>query len=327
MALLSTSQRSYLNGISPFAIEMSGLSVGSRLANLNTDGLYVGPANGKGNAWFADSTVASSGAGTSWGTAFKTVAEAYTAAAAGDTIYMQGSFSEAAVVATKAGLSFIGVGNATKQCQWTSAADTKTLTLGANYIAVENIYFKPPTYTAGIPASIALSGANYAQIIGNRFQGQTGSWNAIYSAVCDSDNVTIAGNEFMYLNTATYGCGILGVEAGGLSYSGWTVAGNRFSSCVTAMNFNGRACRLIGNTVNIGGITAAGAANAAVCTMAIDLSGTSSGGNMVTDNTLAGAYTTALYVPGATGDCWIGNKAAITVTTAPNGLSVANPAA
>lgn len=38
MALLSTSQKNYLDGISPFAIEMAGLKVGTRLANINDDG-------------------------------------------------------------------------------------------------------------------------------------------------------------------------------------------------------------------------------------------------------------------------------------------------
>ena len=58
---------------------------------------------------------------------------------------------------------------------------------------------------------------------GCRFQGQTGSYNAIYAPTATSDNVHIVGNEFYDLNTAGNGCGILGVEAGGLSFSGWQI--------------------------------------------------------------------------------------------------------
>ena len=194
--------------------------------------------------------------------------------------------------------------------------------MAANYQRVENIYFNPVVYTtSGTPASILLSGANHAQIIGNRFQGKTGSYAAIYSPVCNSDNVVIADNLFMYMNTATYGAGILGVEAGGLSYSGWQILRNYFNSCVTDIDINGRACLLKGNIHPIGGINASDAL-AAVTALAIDLSGTSSGGNTVTGCSLGGAYTSTLYKGGASQDNWAGNYAAITSTYCPNGITV-----
>jgi len=297
-----------------------GTHLGSRVQYLDPSGMYVGPAGGKGKCWFVDSTATSLGDGTAWDRPFLTITDAYAAAAAGDTIYISGSFlTEAAITCSKAGLSFVGVGNAQKQAQWSSATDTMTLTIAAAYVRVENIYFKPPTYTAGIPASIALSGANYAQIIGNRFQGQTASWNAIYSAVCNSDNVTIAGNEFMYLNTATYGCAILGVEAGGLSYSGWKIVGNTFESCVKAVNINGRVCLIEGNHFATSGINAAGAGAAVAGAGYLDLSGTSSYGNLVHGNYLGGTYNATLYVAGAAGDDWAGNYNIA-------GITAANPA-
>jgi len=273
----------------------------------------------KGSVWFADSTISASGAGQSWATAFKTITEAVAAAAAGDTIMCRGSFSEA-VTANTAGLRIIGAGTVPKECQWTGANDTKCLTLSANYIEVANIYFVPPAYTADRGATaISLSGANHAFIHHCRFHGKTGSQAAIYSAVCDSDNVTVDDNEFYYLNTATYGAGILGVEAGGLSYSGWKIRRNIFNSCVTAININGRVCTVRDNVIMEYGIRADATLNT-VLALGIDLSGTSSGGNAVVGNQLGGTYDATLYKVGASGDQWAGNYNVLS-----GGLTAANP--
>lgn len=309
-----------------------GANLGSRVQFLDPSGLYAGPAGGKGAVWFVDSTTTAPGDGKSWAHPFLTITDAYAACAAGDTIYISGSFlTEASITCSKAGVSFVGVGNASKQAQWSSAtaASIASLVIAASYVRVENIYFKPPTFTSGYACSIKLSGANYARIINNRFQGQStgnGSYQAIYSPVCDSDNVDIADNEFMYMNTATNGAAILGVEANGLSYSGWRIENNRFNSCRKAIDINGRCCRIMGNTINDGGVLPNGSVGTVMDVMGIDLSGTSSGGNTVTGNTLGGAYTTALYKSGASGDTWYGNWCAATATTAPNGFSILVPA-
>jgi hypothetical protein len=283
-----------------------------------------------GTAWFVDGTSGvDTNGGKTWSAALKTIAKAVTLVSADDTIFLKGTFSEAVTCST-AGVRFIGVGTTWKQTSWTAptVAGSFCLKIAAANVEVANIYFKPVIYTSsGIPSGIYLSGANWAYIHDCRFQGQTGSYKAIYSPVCDSDNVHIVGCEFLYMNTATHGCGIFGVEAGGLSYSGWVVADCIFNSCTTDIDFNGRACTLKGNIHPIGGITAAGAVNAAVTGVAIDLSGTSSGGNTVTGCSLAGAYTSTLYIGGAAGDNWAGNAAAITSTYCPNGITVpAKPA-
>lgn len=289
-----------------------------------TDCIMVGgssapfnPAGGK--VWYADSAVAQSGDGTNWTKAFGTIAAAVAAASTGDVIYIRGSFSEA-VTMSVAGVTIIGAGPVPKSAQWTSAADTSSLTIAANYCRVQNIYFKPPARSAGTPTAIKLNGANWAYIVGNRFQGQTASYNAIYSPAANSDNVHIIGNEFYYMNTATYGAAILGVDTGGLSYSAWQIKDNVFSSCVTAININGRACVLTGNSVAEYGINASGAV-AAVLALGIDLSGTSSGGNVVWNNQLGGTYSATLYVVGASGDQWAGNFNVLT-----GGVTAANPA-
>lgn len=248
-----------------------------------------------------------------------TIAATVALAAAGDTIYIKGSFNEP-VTCSLAGVSFIGVGTGPKQAQWTAptAAGSWCLKIAANYVRVENIYFKPVIYTSsGVPSGIYLSGANWAVIKGCRFQGQTGSYKAIYSPVCDSDNVTIEDNQFYYMNTATHGAAIYGVEAGGLSYSGWQILNNVFESCVTAVDINGRVCVVKGNV--FGGLTGITAASAVgnVCTTKLDLSGTSSGGNRVVGNWFGLTYShSGGYQEAASGDDWVGNYIVGGLTTA-----------
>lgn len=269
-----------------------------------------------GSYYFVDGTNGNDGNdGNSIVSALKTITAAINKAVPDDVILvLPGIYSEVAI-ADVANISIIALGTATKSVQWTSDTDTITLTLAANYIEVAGFYFKPPTHTAGTPAAIELSNANYAHIHNNRFQGQTGSYNAIYSPVCNSDNVIIENNEFRYLNTATFGAAILGVEAGGLSYSAWKILNNIFDSCVTNVNINGRVCLVQGNHFGVNGINASSAV-AAVTTLGLDLSGTSSGANKVHGNYLGGAYSATLYKVGASLDDWAGNYNIAGITTA-----------
>lgn len=272
-----------------------------------------------GTYYFVDGTNGNDGnAGTSMDVAFKTIGAAVNMAVAGDVVLvLPGTYTEA-VTADVANLSIIGLGTATNSVLWTSATDTVSLTLSAANIEVAGFRFRCPTFTAGTPAAIQLGNAAYAHIHNNRFAGQTGSYNAIYSPVCNSDNVIIESNEFIYLNTLTNGAAILGVEAGGLSYSAWQIKNNIFQSCVTAVNINGRVCVVQGNHFAINGITALSAVGA-VCTLALDLSGTSSGSNLVHGNYLGGTYSATLYKVGASGDDWAGNYNIA-------GITAANPA-
>ena len=273
-----------------------------------------------GDTWYVDSTDGDDDYnGKSWTTAFATIAVAVAAAAAGDTIFLLGSFSEAVTVSL-AGLKLIGAGVGPNQAVWTGAADAVCLKLSAENCLVRNIKFRPPAYSSGTPAAIQLGNASYSEIIGCRFQGKAASHKAIYSPVCNSDNIRIEGCEFIYMNTVTHGVAILGVEAGGLSYSGWKIEGCTFNSCVTAININGRVCVVVDNVIMEYGINAA-AAVAAVLALGIDLSGTSSGANVVTRNQLGGTYNATLYKVGASGDQWAGNYNVLT-----GGLTAANPA-
>jgi len=284
----------------------------------------------RGTTWYADSNVTASGDGKDWTNAWKTIAEAVTAASAGDTILMFGSFNEA-VTCAKASITFQGAGNNPKDCQWTAptVAASFCLTPTANYIRTDNIYFRPVVYTtSGVPSAIRLNGSNWFHCTNCRFQGRGGSYAAIYSPVCNSDNVHILNCEFWYMNTATNGICISGVEAGGLSYSGWVIERCEFMSSLQGIDINGRACVIRDCMFSEYGINPAGAV-AQLMTTGIDLSGTSSGGNMVYGNWFPGDYSTARYVAGASGDSWVGNYADDVAETevGDNAITLTEPAA
>jgi hypothetical protein len=287
--------------------------------------LLLSLARQKGATWYADSTISASGAGQSWATAFKTITEAVAAASAGDTIMIRGSFTEA-VTCSLAGVRFIGAGTGPKEAQWGGAADAKCLTLSAAYCLVENIYFKPPAYSAGTPAAISLGAAPWTVIRKCRFQGQAASRDCIYSATAGvNDNTHIEDCEFYYMNTLTYGRAIRGVDSGGTAYSGWQIVRNVFHSCVTAIDLPARCCVIADNILMLAG-NKADSTLGTVMTLGIGLDGTGSGCNQVTRNTLGGTYGAALYKVGdATGaaDNWAGNYSADMTTT---GTTCVNPA-
>lgn len=251
--------------------------------------------------------------GLSWETAVKTITRGYNIAVDGgkvnDVIFLKGSFTEEVTIA-KDGVTIIGVGTRPKQAQWTGEDNGLACIITGDYVAIDNIYFRPPAYVDDAAvAAISLSGAQHAVIRNCRFQGKTGSYNAIYSPAADSDNVTIEDNEFMYMNTATYGAAILGVETGGLSYSGWKIRRNIFNSCVTCIKLNARVCLVEGNKFFRWGLNASSAL-AEVTTLMIDLygsTGLNSGGNLVSGNWCENGYVSSLFKPGVTGDQWVDN--------------------
>ena len=274
-----------------------------------------------GKVWYCDSSGPGYD-GTSWRKAFKTIAPAVAQAVSGDIVAIRGSFSEV-VTMSVAGVTILGVGTGPKQAQWTSAADTASCTIAANYCRVQNVYFKAPAFSSSTtygPSAILLSSAGWAYIQSCRFQGQTGSYYGIYSPVCNSDNVHVLGNEFYYLNTATNGCAIYGLTAGGLSYSAWQIKDNVISSCLRGIILDARACLLTGNSVAEYGVAPAGTITQ-LLSMGINLSGTSSGANIVWRNQLGGTYSSSLYVVGASGDQWAGN-----LNVLSGGTTAANPA-
>jgi len=285
-------------------------------------------------AYFVDSTNGDAGySGLKLTQPMKTIAAAVAACAAGDTIFIKGSFSEA-VTCTKAGVRFVGIGTGPAEATWTMVSATNSTTdgwclkIGANNVLAENIKFRPPAYkSAGVPTGIYLDTSSDYSIIRNcRFQGRTGSYKAIYGTT-PVGNIVIDGCEFIYMNTATHGCAIYMPPKAGLACSGWQIKDCIFNSCLADIDIDGRTCLLDNNKHFIVGLAADGTFASAVTVQAIDLSGTDTGANVMTNCTLGGTYNLATYKPGAVGDVWMGNKCSIVADKAPNGLSVLVPAA
>ena len=261
-----------------------------------------------------------------------TITVAVAACSAGDTIYIKGSFSEAVTLA-KQGVRIIGYGVGPYEATWTAAADAVCLTITAAACEIRNIRFRPPAYTAGTPAAIVLSNAAYTRIIGNRFQGKTGSYYAIFcklTASFSSDNVLIQDNEFLYMNNVTtvYGTCIASTAVdGGYSCSSWRIIGNDFNAPVFGIDINARNSLIANNIFRVNGLKADGTSGAVTGSAGsgtmIDLSGVSSACNHVNNNWLGGAYSSTLYVD-STGnnDDWCGNYTQSTTATITNGAGM-----
>ncbi len=284
-------------------------------------------------SWYVDSVNGNdtTHSGRSFQSAYKTIAVAVAACAAGDSIYIKGSFNEA-VTCAKIGVRIVGLGTGPHQATWTAAADAVCLTLTAADCEISGIRFQPPAYAAGTPAAILLSNAAYTRIIGNRFQGKTGSMYAIFcmlDATHSSDNVLISGNEFIYMNniTTVYGSCIAATEAdGGYSCSSWKILGNIFNAPVEGINMNARGCLIAGNQFLVSGLKADGTMGAVTGSAGsktmITLAGTNADCNHVRGNWLGGAYSSTLYVKGGTNDSWFGNWTLTVTATITNGAGM-----
>jgi hypothetical protein len=279
-----------------------------------------------GASWFANSASGlDTYSGEAWGAAFKTIAKAVASAAAGDTIYILGSFNEAVAVAALAGLRLIGAGSTSNQALWTAPDTTApclTVTATAD-VSVSNIRLRPPLGNA----AISLIGAsNQFKLSQCRIQGKTGSVTGLLTDGGQS-NVALLDNEFFYINTAaTSGHAILGQTYSGSEPTGWVIRRNIFNSNTYHIVCRQSRATIIDNTFLGIGLTAV--PSAAAPSMCLDISGgtvTAAGCNIVTRNFLGGAYTTALYVSG-TNDNWTGNNATANGTTCVQGLTVAVPA-
>jgi len=285
------------------------------------------------NVYFVDTAVTASGVGTSWATAFKTMAEAAAVLAAGDMILFRGSIlNEAVTITGLAGISIIGAGSGPNQALWTSTvADSACLTLAACPDAlIENIRFRP-TAGAGATltaAAISLTGASFNVVIRScRFQGKTGSYHGILSDGAQS-NVRVEDCAFFYINTATYGTAIKIKAHATLECTGWAIRGNEFHGNLNHIVGTMRSSIIRDNVFSEGGINPAGAY--ALTVLGVDLHGSTIGGNIVTGNFMGGLYHQACYY-GATNDQWAGNncvdRSHATQVDATTGISKLVPAA
>jgi hypothetical protein len=263
----------------------------------------VNSLSGKiGYDWYVNSAVTASGNGKTRSTAFKTIAEAVAAASAGDRLHMRGTFTEALTCSKQ--LAFIGAGLNVNDCVWMeSAAGDTLLTLTGKGCLIENIRFRVPT-TGGI--GINMTNSDYTIIRNCHFQGRSGSYYGIRNT--GGSQCQITDNVFQYLNTATYGCAILGHTYTSVIPSGWIIKGNLFHSNLKHIQMVMRQSLIEGNFFQEKGIDADNV-SVLTATKKLDLLTGSSGGqlNTVTKNIMQGDYSiTGGYAP-ATSDNWFGN--------------------
>lgn len=115
----------------------------------DTDDLWLQEILDQGKTvWYCNSAVASSGAGTDWSVAFKTISEAVAAASAGDVIKIRGEFSsvvEGATINLSKELWLIGENTSPNQgCTMIyngGAAAYPLITVSAHQCKIFNIYF------------------------------------------------------------------------------------------------------------------------------------------------------------------------------------------
>lgn len=289
-----------------------------------------------GKIYYADSVKGRAGAGgQSPADACLTLAEATAKMVSYDTLVIRGSFNEAVTITGLTGLRFIGAGPTTNQALWTAPDNATCLTLAASPdCLVEGIRFRPPKYTEGevTPAGVALTGVSHQTIIRNcRFQGKSGSWYGIFTDGAQA-NVQILGNQFVYLNTATYGTAIKGTMASALAEcTMWVIKGNTFHSNLNHIACVQRMSQITENWFGAEGVDPAGAAQTTV--LGIDIHGTAGAvaANVVTLNWLGGLYHQACYYPAGETDAWKGNwcedRTHTTQVDATTGISKAAPAA
>ena len=256
-----------------------------------------------GNVWYVDSVNGSdSNDGKSWITSFKTIQAAVNAASNGDTLYMRGTFTEA-VICTKS-IGFFGAGNTVNNCVWMeSAAGQTLLTLTGTDCEIANIRFRIPT-TGGI--GINMANSDYTKIHDCHFQGRSGSYYAIY--VAGGSQWQILHNVFEYMNTAAYGCGILGYSTTSAP-TGVEIAWNTFHSNLRHIKATMRQSFVHDNLFQSIGL---GPTNASLtATVCLDVYGEVAGAqfNTVTRNMFQGTYTIAAgYKSSGVSDNWYGNK-------------------
>jgi len=277
-----------------------------------------------GDVWHVDSGLSASGQGTTWATAFITIAEAVAASlAAGgvyDTILVKGNetaetsdYSESVTVtAAQVGLRIIGVGNSPEGVMWTvGAADGTILTVAAKDFYVSGFRFRPNGATTGKAIDLAVTalGSTIENCI---FRSTTET--ALQGIYLDSTaDVTVRDCIFTSLATAIYG------DVLTKTIYRMRILNNLFDDKVdtAGINISGRACLIKGNDFT------------SDTTLLIDTYKSSVGEmNIVTGNTLMCATDYETNCNGSTSDNWLGNycnDVTSSVVGVDNGLTFGYP--
>jgi hypothetical protein len=284
-----------------------------------------GIGNMFGSKWYVNNLKSATGNGQSWTSPFKTITEAVAKAAAGDVIMIHGDgttvnqYTET-VTPLVSGLKFIADNE--NGVIWGGVTDALILNAVIDTY-MWGIRFRPTSGYAGL----SMTGASNGTIVDDcRFQGTTGSKYGIKSDGHQSGVKIINGCHFLYMNAATcYGI-YAPIDAGVAENASWEVIGNYFHSNVFHLKGNFRYSIFKGNSFAGMGLLATGAQGAPTKCIDFTPGAGSVGNNTVTQNMLGGSYSTALYVSSNADEDWMGNYA-YHATTAPNGISIAVPAA
>lgn len=244
------------------------------------------PLISKGQTWYVDGSVNSNGNGKTWGTAFKTIAAAVSAAGTnGDTIFVApGDYEISATIAiTKNNLRIIGPN---KSCNDYAALVYNDdafdiFSIDANNVSIVGLGIATVD-DAGV--GIAISGtttAYKAYIAGCRFDGWgKGTYAITVDDTNDAPDLTVEENLFrswttgcIYHNTtrAMYRNNYFFVDADDIGINVANTGANRPDSIITHNNFVG-----IAGTGSTTGIKTNGAITA--------------GGLLITENFLAGTW-------------------------------------
>lgn len=162
--ILTQQEADVLNGLMP---GNQNVSIGSKLY------WVMGMLGIGGTTYFVNSGVTTSGDGKTWTTAFLTIAEAVSAASAGDTIYIKGEFTITSTILVDKELTLIGANTTNNQYNTMiyGAGAFPLITIKANNCKVVNLGF-------------AQAGASYVIQIGN---ANAQNWYKLHISGCKFD--------------------------------------------------------------------------------------------------------------------------------------------
>jgi hypothetical protein len=319
-----------------------GLFVGNVFSPVQLFDQYGSPSYGPygaAQAYYVDTVDgAATNDGKSWDSAFSTMALALAAVQTGGRVYFRGDVREQLTGDNlKFDISIIGCGtlhhpdvpgtgyHPGASC-WrppaSPAAATPLLKVRGRGWQFHNIMFDCPSDAAALylennsGSGLTEYDASHIVVANCGFmQGKTG-------IQCGGPigNARILDNWFAILSE-TSGCALYAATDGGPHYR-WQIKNNFFVPAATTEGNKGNQSH-IDLALTSGLIEGNFFGTVEATGKYIDLTGGQD--NMVVGNYLMGTYAAADYVA-ATGDCWYGNRCAVTETTAPDGVSLVAPA-
>lgn len=293
--------------------QLNNMNAAAQRASLGT---LLGNVDPYGQSYYVDTVNGlDTNSGTSWSSAFKTMAAATTAVSTLGTIYFVGDVREEIIASNlKFDVSIIGCGSLHHPdlpsvayhpgaSMWRAPASptaiTPLLTLRGRGWKFGNIAFDCPVDAAAVKLSrnalsdVSEFDASHAVFENCRFlSGQ----NAIDDAG-GANNITIKGYEFAGMSAAA----IYGSSTAVANPRAWKVFNNMFPADVGGL---GNAIHMdlsLNESLIVGNFFGTVLSTAKY----IDLTGGS--GNIVTKNSFMGIYNTSDYVAGS-GDFWAGNQ-------------------